>query len=258
MLLVADVGNTNTKIGVFDGASLVGSWRLTSRREQTADEYGLFIETLLGTRGLDRGMIDAVAISNVVPQVQQILEWMTREYFGVEPYFVQAGPQSPIPLVVDNPAEVGADRIVDAFAATVIYGAPLIVVDFGTATTFHCVNERGEFIGGAIAPGISTSVDALLSRAARLYRVELVRPKEAVGRNTASNIQSGVVYGFAGLVDGLVARMTVEMGGAPKVIGTGGLVSLVADVASSIQFVNDDLRMEGLRLIWERQRQHGG
>ena len=255
MLLVADVGNTNTKIGVYDGATLVASWRLTSRREQTADEYGLFIETLLGTRGIERQRIDAIAISNVVPPVQQTLEWMCEQYFALEAYFVPSGAGSPIPLAVDHPNEVGADRIVDAFAATELYGAPLIVVDFGTATTFDCVNAAGEFIGGAIAPGIATSVDALLTRAARLYRVELVRPKEAIGRNTATNIQSGVVYGYAGLVDGIVARMKTEMGGSPTVVGTGGLVSLVADVAASIQHVNDDLRMEGLRRLWDRSRQ---
>jgi type III pantothenate kinase len=179
---------------------------------------------------------------------------MCEQYFGIEAYFVQPALNSPIPLAVDTPAEVGADRIVDAFAATVLYGAPLIVVDFGTATTFDCVNERGEFIGGAIAPGIVTSVEALVSRAARLYRVELLRPKEAIGRNTVTNLQSGVVYGFAGLVDGVIARMKTEMGGNPTVVGTGGLVSLIAEVASSIQHVNDDLRLEGLRLIWDGAR----
>jgi type III pantothenate kinase len=258
MLLVADVGNTNTKMGVFDGPRLVASWRLTTRREQTADEYGLVIEAALRTRGLDRAQIHGIAISNVVPPVQQILEWMCEQYFGLEPYFVQAGVNSPLPLVVEAPREVGADRVVDAFAATMLYGAPLIVVNLGTATTFDCVNDRGEFIGGAIAPGIATSVDALMSRAARLYRVELVRPKEAIGRNTATNIQSGVIYGYAGLVDGIIARMKTEMGGAPKVIGTGGLVSLVAGVAASIEHVNDDLRLEGLRILWEMSRDESG
>jgi type III pantothenate kinase len=255
MLLVIEVGNTNTKIGVYEGPRLLGSWRLTSRREQTADEYGLFIETLLRTRDLDRRAIHGIAISNVVPPVQQTLDWMCEHYFGVSPYVVVPGVNAPMPLVVDAPHEVGADRVVDAFAATALYGAPLIVVDFGTATTFDCVNERGEFVGGAIAPGIVTSVDALLTRAARLARVELVRPKEAIGRSTATNIQSGVVFGYAGLVDGIIARMKTEMGGSPTapitVVATGGLVSLIADVASSIQHVNDDLRLEGLRLLFE-------
>jgi type III pantothenate kinase len=252
MLLVADVGNTNTKIGVFDGAALIASWRLTSRREQTADEYGLFIETLLHTRGLDRKTIDAIAISNVVPPVQQTLEWMCEHYFGVAPYFVEPTVDAPLPLAIENPREVGADRVVDAFAATALYVPPLIVVDFGTATTFDCVDAQGQFIGGAIAPGVMTAVDSLVSRAARLYRVELVRPKEAIGRNTTTNIQSGAVYGFAGLVDGLVTRMKEEMGGAPKVIATGGLASLICDVATSIQHVNADLRMIGLRMLHER------
>ncbi|MBI2494692.1 MAG: type III pantothenate kinase [Candidatus Rokubacteria bacterium] len=251
MLLVADVGNTNTKIGVYDGPRLRVSWRLTSRREQTAEEYGLFIETLLRTRGIQASEIHGVALSNVVPPVQQTLEHMFEEYFGHAPLSVEPGVNVPMPLAVDNPREVGPDRIVDAFAAATIYGPPLIVIDLGTATTFDCVNARGEFVGGAIAPGLATAVDALVNRAARLFRVELIRPKEAIGRNTVTNIQSGVVYGFAGLVDGLVERMKAELGGDPKVIATGGLVSLIAEVARSIQHVDEHLRMEGLRLIYE-------
>src|SRR5713101_5328606 len=211
MLLVADVGNTNTKIGVYEGPRLLVSWRLTSRREQTADEYGLFIETLLRTRSVDPARIHGVAISNVVPPVQQTLEWMCEKYFGVAPFSVEPGVTTSIVLNVDNPREVGPDRVVKAVAAVALFGPPLIVVDFGTATTFDCINARGEFIGGAIAPGIATAADALLNRAARLFRVELVRPKDAIGRNTASNVQSGVVYGWAGLVDGLVERMKAEM-----------------------------------------------
>ncbi len=251
MLLVADVGNTNTKIGVFDGDRLVGSWRLTTRREQTADEYGLFIESFLRTRDLGRHDIRGIAISNVVPPLQQVLEWMAEQYFGTTAYFVVPGVNSPLPLMVDAPTEVGADRVVDAFAALRFYGAPLIVVNCGTATTFDCVNARGQFIGGAIAPGIMTASDALLTRAARLPRVELVRPKDAIGRDTITNIQSGIVYGFAGLVDGIITRMKAEMDGSPKIIGTGGLVSLVADVTTSIEHVNDDLRLEGLRILHE-------
>src|SRR6059036_3709081 len=254
MLLVADVGNTNTKIGVFDGRTLVVSWRLTSRREQTADEYGLFIETLLRTRGIEPRQIDGVALSNVVPPVQQTLESMCEKYFGVAPHSVEPGVNVAMPLAVDNPREVGADRITKSVAAVALYGPPLIVVDLGTATTFDCVNAAGEFVGGAIAPGIATATEALISRAARLYRVEFVRPKDAIGRNTVTNIQSGIVYGYAGLVDGIVERMRREMDGTVSVIATGGLAPLIADVAKSIQHVNPDLTLEGLRLVYEHSK----
>jgi type III pantothenate kinase len=257
VLLVVEVGNTNTKIGVYEGARLLVSWRLTTRREQTADEYGLFIETLLRTRGLTPAAITGVAISNVVPPVQQTLEWMCEQHFGVAPFTVEPGVNTPVPLNVDHPREVGADRVVKAAAAIALYGPPLIVVDFGTATTFDCVNARGEFIGGAIAPGIATAADALLNRAARLFRVELVRPKDAIGRNTVSNVQSGVVYGWAGLVDGLVERMKAEMDGAPRVIATGGHAALIVNVARSIQEVHEHLAFEGLRLLWERANTPG-
>jgi type III pantothenate kinase len=252
VLLVIEVGNTNTKIGVYEGARLLASWRLTSRREQTADEYGLFIETLLRTRGLTPATITGVAISNVVPPVQQPLEWMCEKYFGRTPFTVEPGVNVPIPLNVDNPRDVGADRVVKAVAAIALYGPPLIVIDLGTATTFDCINARGEFIGGAIAPGISTAADALLNRAARLFRVELVRPKDAIGRHTASNVQSGLVYGWAGLVDGLVERMKAEMDGTPRVVATGGHASLIVNVCRSIQDVHEHLAFEGLRLLWER------
>jgi type III pantothenate kinase len=254
MLLVADVGNTNTKIGVFEGPRLVNSWRMTSRREQTADEYGLVIETFLQSRGIQVAAIHGIAISNVVPPVQQTLEWMCEQYFGRTAFFVEPGVNTRMPLLVDAPREVGADRYVDAFAGAAKYGAPLIVIDFGTATTFNCVSARGEFIGGAIAPGIATSVDALVNRAARLARVELVRPKEAIGRNTTTNLQSGAIYGYAGLVDGLVDRMRSEMGGSPRVIATGGNAGLIADVARCVERVDEHLRLDGLRMLYEEAR----
>jgi type III pantothenate kinase len=254
MLLVADVGNTNTKIGVFDGARLVMSWTLTSRREQTADEYGIFIETLLRTRGLGVADVTGIALSNVVPPLQRSLEEMAERHFGVVPLVVAPGVAGAVPLAVENPHEVGPDRIVASTAARALYGAPVIVVDLGTATRFDCVSARGEFIGGAIAPGVGVAVDALLSRAARLYRVELARPKEAIGRSTVTNIQSGVVYGWAGLVDGIVGRLQAEMDGTPTVVATGGLAHLIADVARSIQHVDPDLKLVGLRLIYEAAR----
>jgi type III pantothenate kinase len=252
VLLVGDVGNTNTTIGVYDDSRLRVSWRLTTRREQTADEYGVFIETLLRTRGIQAQDITAVAVSTVVPQVQQTLEWMCEKYFGCTPFVVEPGLNTGIPLAVEQPREVGPDRILGVVAGLALYGAPLIVIDFGTATTFNCVNSRGEFIGGAIAPGVALAMDALINRAARLFRVELVQPASAIGRTTPTNIQSGVVYGWAGLVDGIVERMKKEMDGAPTVVATGGLVSLIAGVARSIHHVDAHLKLEGLRLLWER------
>ena len=253
MLLACDVGNTNLKLGVYDGPRLVAAWRLLSRRDQTADEYGLFIGGLMRRRGIDPASIDGVAIANVVPQVQQTLEWMSEHHFGRPPYTVS--PENcGIRLDVEYPAEVGADRIVTVIGALAHHAAPLVVIDLGTATKFNCVNRQGDFIGGAIAPGIRTSADALLSRAARLFNVELTRPKEAVARNTVTNIQSGFVYGFAALVDGMVARIRSEMGEGLTVVATGGLAPLVADVAPSIQHVYEHLTLEGLRLAWERAR----
>jgi len=251
MLLVIEVGNTNTGVGVYDGRRLLVSWRLTSRREQTADEYGVFIQTLLKTRGIEQQHITGVAISNVVPTVQQTLERMCDTYFGMHPFTVQPGVNVAFPLNVDHPAEVGADRVCNVVAGVALYGAPLIVVDFGTATNFDVVNARGEFVGGAIAPGLLVATEALISRGARLFRVEMVRPKDAIGRNTVTNIQSGVMYGYAGLVDGLVERMRRELDGDVKVVATGGLAGQMREVARSIQEVNPDLRLEGLRLIWE-------
>jgi type III pantothenate kinase len=256
MLLVIDVGNTNTKVGLCDDAGLRVSWTLTTRREQTADEYGLFIEALLRSSGAERAQVTAVAMSNVVPPVQQALEWMSEQYFKVSAFSV-TGANSPIPLEVDEPREVGPDRIVSCIAARAIYGAPVIVVDLGTATRFDCVNARGAFVGGAIAPGIGVAMDALATRAARLFRVEMVRPETAIGRNTTTNIQAGMIFGFAGLVDGLVERMKEELGGTPAVVGTGGHAALIAGPSRTIQHVNPDLKLEGLRLAWVRGQHEG-
>jgi type III pantothenate kinase len=249
MLLVIDVGNTNTKVGLCDDAGLRVSWTLTTRREQTADEYGLFIDALLRKSGVDASEVTAVAISNVVPPVQQALEWMAEKYFKTSPLTV-TGLSSPMPLEVDEPREVGPDRIVSCVAARAIYGAPVIVVDLGTATRFDCVNARGTFVGGAIAPGLNMAMDALATRAARLFRVEMVRPETAIGKNTSTNIQSGMVFGFAGLVDGIVDRMKTELEGNITVVGTGGMVQLIAGASRTIQHVNPDLKLEGLRLTW--------
>jgi len=253
MLLALDVGNTNLKLGVYDGAQLIAAWRLLSRRDQTADEYGLFIGSLLRGRGIEPHQIDGVAIANVVPQVQQTLESMSESHFG-RPAFTVTPENCGVVLAVDYPSEVGADRIVTVIGALARHPPPLVVIDLGTATKFNCVNGQREFIGGAIAPGIRTAADALLSRAARLFNVELTRPKEAVARNTVTNIQSGFVYGFAALVDGMVARIRAEMGSTLTIVATGGLAPLVADVTPSIQHVYEHLTLEGLRLAWERAR----
>jgi type III pantothenate kinase len=252
MLLVIEVGNTNTKVGVFEGDRLRAAWRLTTRREQTVDEYGLFIHTMLRARGIEPDAIRAVAISNVVPPLQQTLEWTAEQYFRLAPFSVEPGVNTAIVLAVDQPREVGADRVVNAVAAAHFYGTPVISINLGTATTFDCVNARGEFIGGAIAPGIVTAADGLIARAARLYRVELARPKEAIGRNTVTNLQSGIVYGYAALVDGLVERLRREMGGRATVVATGGNAPLIAHVAESIEHVNEHLTLEGIRLLHAR------
>ncbi|MBM4441048.1 MAG: type III pantothenate kinase [Candidatus Rokubacteria bacterium] len=253
MLLVIDVGNTNMKVGLCDDAGVRVSWTLTTRREQTADEYGLFLEAFLRSGGVEASQVTAVAISNVVPPVQQALDWMAEKYFKVTPLTI-TGANSPLPLDVDEPREVGPDRIVSCVAARAIYGAPVIVVDLGTATRFDCVNARGAFVGGAIAPGLGVGMDALVNRAARLFRVEMVRPETAIGRNTITNIQSGMIFGFAGLVDGVVERMKEELGGAPTVVGTGGHAPLVAGASRTIQHVNAELKLEGLRLAWVRSQ----
>jgi type III pantothenate kinase len=254
LLLALDVGNTNLKVGAWEGDRLLASWRVMSRREQTADEYGLFLDTLLRTRKLRSQDVTGIAIANVVPPVQQTLEWMCERHFGLSPFVVDAAANPGMTLIVDYPGEVGADRIVNAVAAVARYGSPLVCVDLGTATKFNCVNARGEFIGGAIAPGIRSSLDALLSRAARLFHVELLRPKDVIGRNTVTNIQSGFVYGYACMVDGMVERIRTEMGGTPPVVATGGLAPLIADVSRCIEHVHPDLTLEGLRILYERAR----
>ena len=252
MLLVLDVGNSNTKLGICEGREILAAWRLTTRRDQTADEYGVLTYSLLGRQALNPEQIHGVAISSTVPTVQTTLEDMALRYFGVRPLVVEPGLNVPVPMLVDYPREVGPDRVVKVVAAVELYTPPMIIVDCGTATTFECVSPRGEFLGGAIAPGIRTGAEALAAKAARLFQVELLRPGRAIGRNTVTNIQSGIVYGYAGLVDGLVERMRAEMEGHPVVIATGGLAGLIHGVARSIDLVNPNLTLEGLRILYER------
>lgn len=251
MILVIDVGNTNIVLGVYQQKELIHGWRLSTSRDKTADEYGSKLRVLFDYSGINPKDINGVIISSVVPPIMPILTKMITKYFGIEPLVVGPGIKTHIAIKYENPKEVGADRIVNAIAALEIYGGPLIIIDFGTATTFCAISASDEYLGGCIAPGIGISTEALFSRAAKLPRVELVRPKTVIGKNTINSMQSGIIYGFAGQVDGLVERIKREMGGSPKVIATGGLASLIAKESSSIDIVNSQLTLEGLRIIYE-------
>jgi len=252
MLLVMDVGNTNTVLGIYEGNRLRASWRITTRREQTADEYGVFIENLLQSAGLGPKDVTAVALSSVVPTVQPVLEETANNYFGITPFVVKPGVNVSIPLLIDTPRELGADRVVNAVAAIALYGAPLIIVDFGTATTFDAISPSGEFLGGAIAPGLVIASEALFQRGSQLFRVELTLPSHVIGTNTTEAMQSGILYGYAGLVDGILERMIHETGGSPRVVATGGLAPAVQKETKRIHEVNLNLTLEGLRIIYER------
>jgi type III pantothenate kinase len=252
MLLALDVGNTNTVAGVFDGKDLVVHWRLSTRREGTGDEYGIIIKNLLDLAGLELDRISAVAIASVVPPLQSSLEEMTRRYFRAVPLVVGPGIKTGMPILYDSPREVGADRIVNAVAAFETYGGPAIVVDFGTATTFDAVSAKGEYIGGVITPGIGIAAEALFERAAKLPRIDIVRPKYVIGKNTVASMQAGLFYGYLGLVEGIVSRMREEIGGEPVVIGTGGLAHLILAESRSVHRVDLLLTLIGLRIIYER------
>ncbi|WP_031517132.1 type III pantothenate kinase [Desulfofalx alkaliphila] len=254
MILVFDVGNTNTVLGVFNRDQLIAHWRISTNRNRTADEYGILLANLFQCAGLDKSQISEMIISSVVPPLMQTLETMSQRYFNVRPLVVGPGVKTGMPIKVDNPRELGADRIVNAVAGFHLHGGPLIIVDFGTATTFCAVNAKGEYLGGAIAPGIRISTEALFAQAAKLPRVELKSPPSVIGKNTIHSMQSGIIYGYAGLVEEMVRRFKNELGEC-KVIATGGLAEQIAQEASSIDKVEPFLTLIGLRLIYLRNKE---
>ncbi len=252
MLLVIDVGNSNTVLGVYDREVLVDHWRIRTERERTSDEWGIFFRELFLFDHIDFRDVEGIIISSVVPPVLNMLEGMSKKYFRIQPLIVGPDIETGMAIFYDNPAEVGADRIVNAVAAFERYKKNIIVVDFGTATTFDYVSSKGEYMGGAIAPGIGISSDALFLRTSKLPRVEIVKPKKVIGKNTSQSIQSGLFFGYVGLVDEIVNRMKKEVRSNPKVIATGGLADLIAGESKTIEEVNQFLTLEGLRLIYER------
>lgn len=251
MLLVLDVGNTNTTLGLYDGDQLTHSWRLTSERQRTVDEYGMMCRSLLHLSGLSLESITDIAISSVVPPLDFTLFKMAEKYFHLKPLFVNSA-NAGMPVLIDNPAEAGSDRVVNAVAAYEKYGGPVIIVDFGTGTNFDVVTKRGEFVGGVICPGIQISADALFQRAARLYRVDIRHPEKVIGTNTTACLQSGLYYGSIGLVDGVLEKMIEEIGEPTRVIATGGLAPLIGKGSRLIEQIDQDLTLEGLRLIYQR------
>lgn len=254
MLLVIDIGNTNIVLGLFKDQELKEDWRLHTSRQRTSDEYGIFIRSLLEHADIDPTHINAVIISSVVPPLTGDIEFMCKRYFNLEPLVVGPGLKTGMPIMYENPREVGADRIVNAVAAFEQYGTAGIVVDFGTATTFDAIGAKGEYLGGAIAPGIGIGAEALFQRASKLPRVKVERPPKVIGRNTVHSIQSGLFFGYVGLVDEMVQRMQSELEGPTFAIATGGLAPMIAEESKTIEAVDNQLTLTGLRLLYERNK----
>lgn len=254
MLMVIDVGNSNIVLGIYDGAKLIRNWRLSTDKSRTSDEYGVLLHSLFASASLNFEKIDAAIISSVVPPLTGVMEAICHDFFGLAAYVVGPGIKTGMPIHYDNTREVGADRIVNAVAGYEKHKCALIIVDFGTATTFDYVNAKGEYCGGAIAPGLVISMEALFQRASKLPRVDIAKPANVIAKNTVSSMQAGIFFGYVGLVDELVGRMKTESREPSRVIATGGLANLIAPESKTIELVDNFLTLDGLRILYERNR----
>ena len=257
MILTMDIGNTNIKTALFDGSEMRNYWRISTNRTMTSDEYGMLLKNLFDYNGLSFDCVEGIAVSSVVPTINFTIEHMCQTYFKKAPMFVAPGIKTGIHIKYDNPKELGSDRIANAVAAYELYGGPVIYIDFGTATSFGVVSEKGEFLGGAICPGLKVTADAIVDRTAKLPRFELIKPAGVIGKNTVTNLQSGIVYGHIGMVKYLISRIKAELNCDCKVVATGGMAMMVKDDAPEINIFDGLLTLKGLRIIYARNNQEG-